>query len=87
VTEDCLLWPQRKFEAYAFGLLQGREDAGKIRGRRAAFRPHHSHQAFGGNVCAFLETLKADGRVDIVPQNGFADREVAVEDALDSLPQ
>ena len=72
---------------YAFGLLQRGQNAGEVRGRRAAFWTQHAHQALGGNLRPPFQVLKTDGRVHIVAEHGLPGVKIAVDDALDGFPQ
>src|ERR1035441_1546174 len=78
---------QSQFEMHPFRLLQYGQDAGKVRGRRAALGTQHAHQVLGRNVRAFFEILKTDRSVDIVAEYRLAGRQVTVDHAFDGLTQ
>src|SRR5262249_36858184 len=60
---------QRQLEMHALCLLQGSENAGEVRRRRAPLRAEHTHKAFGRNVRALFKILKPEGRVHVLAQH------------------
>ena len=78
---------QRKFKVHALNFLYRCEDAGKIGGRRATFRPEHTHQTLGWNLRTLFQVLKPKRRVDVVSQDGLAGFKVSVQDALYGFAQ
>src|ERR1039457_744253 len=58
-------------ETHAFAALEKSDDLEEIAGARVARRPQHSHEAFGRDACGFGEVRKAQGRVDVIAQDGL----------------
>lgn len=63
------------------------DDRKQVIGLRVAFWAEHPHEAFSRGVRGLAQTFKADGRVDVVAQNGFAGIHIAGQQALDALAQ
>jgi hypothetical protein len=74
-------------KANAFPALQKTDDLEEILNSRIAGRPQHSQQTLGRNVRCLGDFGKADGRIDVITQDGFAGRGIAGKQVLDPFPQ
>ena len=76
-----------KRDTDAFGLLQGGKNVEQVFGAGISFRPKHALQAWRRNLRLFGQFGEADGRVDVIAQNGPSRRKVAVTNQLQPLSQ
>lgn len=80
-------WRRFDMEAHAFALLQKGHNLEQIIRARIARGSEHAHKALRGNVGRLGEFCEADGRVDVVAENGLRGRDVAAEHAFDAFAQ